>query len=436
MRANLESTGGLIYSSSRPARAGRDRAVAARTRTRSRRRRRWRPGTPACRSARRCASTRPTRGLELDEARLDEVCRPERYLERLGGRLRPRGGAVVTVARRRWPTGTCTRGKVRDLYDVGDGQVLDGRQRPHLGLRLDPADSRSRTRARSSPRCSLWWFDQLADIVDNHLITADVADYPAELAPYADELRGRSMLCRRLDMVPVECVARGYLAGSGFTDYAATGAVCGIPLPAGLLDGSRLPEPIFTPTTKAAVGEHDENVTYDEVVGRDRRRATPPSCARLTLAVYARGRRASPASGASSSPTPRSSSAGTRTARFVLGDEVLTPDSSRFWPADTWAPGGAQPSYDKQYAPRLAAARVRLGPRLAAAATCPTRSSPRPAPGTSRPTSGSPASPGPDPERRAAAPMARVGWYAVRRGTHPGQARQIGPEQRLLNCHP
>jgi phosphoribosylaminoimidazole-succinocarboxamide synthase len=194
---------------------------------------------------------------------------------------------------------------------------------------------------------SLWWFEQLADIIPNHLVATSVDDYPAELAPYVEVLRGRSMLCRRLDMVGVECVARGYLAGSGYAEYRRSGTVCGIELPAGLEDGSRLPEPIFTPTTKAPLGGHDEPMTYADVVTE----VGEPTASRLrelTLAVYQRGQDLAEAAGILLADTKIELGSGTAGA-LVLADEVLTPDSSRFWPAETWQPGGAQPSYDKQY---------------------------------------------------------------------------------------
>lgn len=187
---------------------------------------------------------------------------------------------------------------------------------------------------------SLWWFRQLADVVPNHVVSADAPDVPAEVA-------GRAMVCRRLDMFPVECVARGYLTGSGLAEYRAAGAVTGIPLPAGLVDGSRLPEPIFTPATKAELGEHDENVTLDQVaavLGRERAEQLRD----LTLAVYGRAERLARERGVVLADTKLEfglDAAGVVT----LGDEVLTPDSSRFWPADAWRPGQAQPSFDKQF---------------------------------------------------------------------------------------
>jgi len=173
--------------------------------------------------------------------------------------------------------------------------------------------------------------------VPHHVVSTDV---PAEVA-------GRAVLCRRLEMLPVECVARGYLAGSGLAEYATCGAVCGVPLPSGLVEGSALPAPIFTPATKAAMGEHDENVTFEQVastVGAD----TAAELRRITLAVYARARDIARDRGIIVADTKLElgrDGAG----RLVLADEVLTPDSSRFWPADRWSPGRAQPSYDKQF---------------------------------------------------------------------------------------
>lgn len=195
---------------------------------------------------------------------------------------------------------------------------------------------------------SLWWFEQLADIVENHVVSTAVSAVPGDgLVP--DVVAGRAMVCRRLQMYPVECVVRGYLTGSGLAEYSAGGEVTGIPLPPGLVDGSRLPEPIFTPATKAEVGEHDENVTFDEVA----RRIGDDDAARLrelTLAVYARAEEIARERGVILADTKLEF--GTTPGdpgRIVLGDEVLTPDSSRFWPADGWEPGRAQPSFDKQF---------------------------------------------------------------------------------------
>ncbi|MBC7290375.1 MAG: phosphoribosylaminoimidazolesuccinocarboxamide synthase [Actinotalea sp.] len=196
---------------------------------------------------------------------------------------------------------------------------------------------------------SLWWFDQLADLVPNHVVTA-----AAGPSGVPEGVVGRAMVCRRLDMFPVECVARGYLTGSGLVEYRAGGAVCGVPLPAGLEDGSRLPEAIFTPATKAAVGEHDENVTFEAVAARIG--ADDAALLRdLTLAVYRRAEELARERGVILADTKlefgRSpgAAADDPVGTVVLGDEVLTPDSSRFWPADQWQPGRPQPSFDKQY---------------------------------------------------------------------------------------
>ncbi|HEX4019435.1 MAG TPA: phosphoribosylaminoimidazolesuccinocarboxamide synthase [Frankiaceae bacterium] len=194
---------------------------------------------------------------------------------------------------------------------------------------------------------SLWWFDQLADLVPSHLISAKVDEYPPELAPYADQLRGRSMLCRRLEMFPVECVARGYLTGSGYKDYQATGMVSGHQLPEGLVDGSLLPAPIYTPSTKAPIGEHDANITRGDVVDQ-LGQAQADELERLTLAIFRRASGIATERGVLLADT-KFEFGRDRDGILRLADEVLTPDSSRFWPADAWAPGQSQPSYDKQY---------------------------------------------------------------------------------------
>jgi phosphoribosylaminoimidazole-succinocarboxamide synthase len=237
-------------------------------------------------------------------------------------------------------------GKVRELYAVGDDLLLMvATDRISAFDYILPTEIPDKGAVLTA--LSLWWFEQLADVVPNHLVAADVADFPADLAPYADVLRGRSVLCRRLEMVPVECVARGYLTGSGLVEYDERGSVCGVPLPAGLVDGSRLPEPIFTPTTKAPVGTHDEAMTFDDVVATvgaelaEELRGT-------TLALYRRAQAVAERAGILLADTKVE--LGRDTAGVLrLGDEVLTPDSSRFWPAESWQPGRAQPSYDKQY---------------------------------------------------------------------------------------
>jgi len=193
---------------------------------------------------------------------------------------------------------------------------------------------------------SLFWFDLLSDIVPNHLIATEVEDFPAELHPYADQLAGRSMLVKRAAMFPVECVARGYLAGSGWKEYQAAHTVCGIALPSGLQDGSRLPEAIFTPATKSQDGAHDENIPFsgvEDAVGA----ADASELRRLTLALYAKAAAHAEASGLILADTKFEF--GRVDGKIILGDEVLTPDSSRFWDRAAWKPGGAQASFDKQF---------------------------------------------------------------------------------------
>jgi phosphoribosylaminoimidazole-succinocarboxamide synthase len=230
-------------------------------------------------------------------------------------------------------------GKVRDLYRLTDG--------PHAGRLLMVAsdrisafdfvlDSTIPDKGEVLTRMSLWWFGRLADLVPHHVVSTDV---PAAVA-------GRAVVCEELAMFPVECVARGYLTGSGLLDYRATGSVCGIALPGGLVDGSRLPEPIFTPATKAALGDHDENVSFDAVAA-DIGAEAAARLRELTLAIYDRAEQVARERGIILADTKLE--LGRRgDGTVVLGDEVLTPDSSRFWPADDWRPGRAQPSYDKQ----------------------------------------------------------------------------------------
>lgn len=229
-------------------------------------------------------------------------------------------------------------GKVRDLYRLDEGE--------HAGRLLMVAsdrisaydwvlDSTIPDKGEILTRMSLWWFEQLAGLVDNHVVSTDVPE----------AVRGRAVICESLDMFPVECVARGYLTGSGLADYRRTGEVCGIALPEGLVDASRLPEPIFTPATKAAVGDHDENVSYDAVVdtvGAE----TAARLRELTLQVYSRAEEMARERGIILADTKLEF--GRRGETIVLADEVLTPDSSRFWPAEDWQPGRAQASYDKQ----------------------------------------------------------------------------------------
>ncbi|CAN5207004.1 phosphoribosylaminoimidazolesuccinocarboxamide synthase [soil metagenome] len=226
-------------------------------------------------------------------------------------------------------------GKVRDLYEWQDGQLLmvaSDRISAYDFILEPPIPDKGEILTRMS----LWWFDQLSDIVPHHVISTDVPEVVA----------GRAVICEKLDMFPVECVARGYLTGSGLTDYQANGEVCGVALPAGLVDGSKLPEPIFTPATKADFGEHDENVSYGavvETIGAERAEALRS----LTLAVYSRAEEIARSRGIILADTKFEF--GTRPdGTIVIADEVLTPDSSRFWPADTYGPGKTQDSFDKQ----------------------------------------------------------------------------------------
>ena len=236
------------------------------------------------------------------------------------------------------------RGKVRDLYAVGDALLLVATDR--ISAFDHVLGSGIPGKGKILTQISLFWFDLLADIVPNHLIATEVKDFPAELHPYADQLEGRTMLVKRAAMFPVECVARGYLAGSGWKEYRSEKTVCGIPLPEGLQDGSQLPEPIFTPATKSQDGAHDENIpfsTMESVVGpRD-----AAELKRLTMALYTRAAAHAQASGLILADTKFEF--GRIDNEIILGDEVLTPDSSRFWDKRAWNPGGAQASFDKQF---------------------------------------------------------------------------------------
>src|SRR5579862_1545927 len=235
-------------------------------------------------------------------------------------------------------------GKVRDVYDIDDQQLLF-----IASDRISAFDYILATgiphKGRVLNQISLFWFDYLADIVQNHMITADVEQYPAEIRKYADQLRGRSMLVRRAEMFPVECVVRGYISGSAWKEYKASGKVCGITLPAGLKESEAFPEPIFTPSTKATT-EHDENISFDqmcELVGVE----TASHLRDLTLRVYKKAAAYARQRGIIIADTKFEF--GRTSQGITLADEVLTPDSSRFWPADRYEPGRAQDSYDKQY---------------------------------------------------------------------------------------
>lgn len=236
------------------------------------------------------------------------------------------------------------QGKVRDIYDLGDKLLMVATDRisafdyiledeiPHKGAVLT--------------QISLFWLEQLKDVIGNHLISADVADLPEQFKPYADYLRGRFMLVKKAEMFPVECIVRGYLAGSGLKEYQKQGTVCGIQLPEGLVNSSKLPEPIFTPSTKAEIGDHDENISFErcaEVLGED----SATQLRDLAIKVYSVARDHAAENGIIIADTKFEF--GVIDGQIILADEVLTPDSSRFWPGDAYEPGRDQASFDKQY---------------------------------------------------------------------------------------
>ena len=236
------------------------------------------------------------------------------------------------------------QGKVRDIYDLGDKLLMVATDRisafdyiledeiPHKGAVLT--------------QISLFWLEQLKDVIGNHLISADVADLPERFKPYADYLRGRFMLVKKAEMFPVECIVRGYLAGSGLKEYQKQGTVCGIQLPEGLVNSSKLPEPIFTPSTKAEIGDHDENISFErcaQILGED----AATQLRDLAIKVYSVARDHAAENGIVIADTKFEF--GVIDGQIILADEVLTPDSSRFWPGDAYEPGRDQASFDKQY---------------------------------------------------------------------------------------
>jgi phosphoribosylaminoimidazole-succinocarboxamide synthase len=236
-----------------------------------------------------------------------------------------------------------SQGKVRDVYRLGDQLLIVATDRISAFDSVLPTGIPDKGRVLN--QMSIFWFALLRDVMATHFLTADVDAYPSELRPFRAQIEGRSMLVKRADMAPIECVARGYLAGSGWKEYRAGGTVCGIALPKGLQESSKLPEPIFTPSTKAQSG-HDENISFERmesVVGND----TARQLRDLTLAIYTRAASYAETRGIIIADTKFEF--GFIDGKLVLGDEVLTPDSSRFWPVGEYAPGRAQNSYDKQY---------------------------------------------------------------------------------------
>jgi phosphoribosylaminoimidazole-succinocarboxamide synthase len=235
------------------------------------------------------------------------------------------------------------RGKVRDVYELGDQLLIVSTDRLSAFDVVLPTGIPEKGRVLT--QLSLFWFDKLKDVVPNHVITGDVGRYPAVLQPFASQLKDRSMLVKRTEPLPVECVVRGYLVGSGWKDYQKTGAVCGIALPKGLRESERLEQPIFTPSTKAEKG-HDENISFAEVeklIGTK----LAEQVRDVSLRIYSEARDYAQARGLILADTKFEF--GMRDGQLVWIDEALTPDSSRFWPADGYEAGRAQPSFDKQY---------------------------------------------------------------------------------------
>lgn len=236
------------------------------------------------------------------------------------------------------------RGKVRDVYEVADKLLIVATDRVSAFdvIMADPIPGKGRILTQ----ISAYWFHAMEDVIPNHLISTRVDAYPSPCQQYKAELEGRSMLVERTEPLPVECVARGYLSGSGWKEYQESGTVCGIKLPKGLVESDRLPQAIFTPATKEELGDHDINITFDEMVDRigkdlsERLRET-------TLAIYERAGRMAEAKGIIIADTKLEF--GMRNGEVILIDELLTPDSSRFWPADEYKPGGAQHAFDKQF---------------------------------------------------------------------------------------
>ncbi len=236
------------------------------------------------------------------------------------------------------------RGKVRDMYDLGDRLLVVATDRISAYDYVLPDEIPEKGRVLN--RLSVFWFEYLADTIENHLISTDVADLPEEFRPWEEWLDGRFMIVKRAQMFPAECIVRGYLTGSGLKSYQATGKVCGISLPEGLVNSSKLPEVIFTPSTKAELGEHDENISFEQmakIVGDE----VAADLRDLTVKIYCKAADYAKERGIIIADTKFEF--GSYDGRIILADEVLTPDSSRFWPADSYKVGEEQPSFDKQY---------------------------------------------------------------------------------------
>lgn len=236
------------------------------------------------------------------------------------------------------------RGKVRDIYDLGEHLLLVATDRLSAFDVILPQGIPHKGRVLT--QISAFWFQQMSDIIPHHVVTTNIDDYPAACRPYRDQLEGRSMLVHKTQPLPIECVVRGYLAGSAWNEYQNTGAICGIKLPGGLIESSKLDQPIFTPATKAEMGQHDENIAFDRVaalVGReyaDRLRD-------ISIAVYRHAQALAESKGIIIADTKMEF--GLKDGKLMLIDELLTPDSSRFWPMASYKPGSSQPSFDKQF---------------------------------------------------------------------------------------
>ncbi|MCG6912254.1 MAG: phosphoribosylaminoimidazolesuccinocarboxamide synthase [Deltaproteobacteria bacterium] len=236
------------------------------------------------------------------------------------------------------------RGKVRDMYDLGDTllMVMSDRISAFDVIMPNPVPGKGKVLTQ----ISLFWFEAMRPLIDNHLVSSDVEAYPAECRPYAEDLFERSMIVRKAEPLPIECVVRGYISGSGWKSYRENGDICGIKLPEGLTESDRLPEPIFTPSTKEELGQHDINIDFAaaaELVGGDMAERVK----RLSIDIYKKGAAMADEKGIIIADTKFEF--GLIDGELILIDEVLTPDSSRFWPKDEYAPGGPQKSYDKQY---------------------------------------------------------------------------------------
>ena len=237
-----------------------------------------------------------------------------------------------------------SRGKVRDIYDAGENLLMVATDRISAFDFILPDEIPFKGEVLN--RISAFWFDKFADIVPNHLVSIDPADFPEEFAEYRDYLAGRAMLVKKAQTIPIECIVRGYLTGSGKKTYDENGTVCGIQLPEGLTEASKLPEPLFTPSTKAEIGDHDENISYErlvEIIGED----DASQLRDLALKVYTTARDHAAERGVIIADTKFEF--GRLNGQIILADEVLTPDSSRFWPGDEYAEGKDQPSFDKQF---------------------------------------------------------------------------------------